>query len=324
MILILSESDATVTWVERSLRNRGSAYALLDPADLAKDGGSVVANVGPDGFRCELTTSAASVDLASIQAVWVRRPRRVEAHPSVTDAFFRPHTSETWQRVLEDLYRATDCRWLPGRPCELRRADSKLHQLRTAQRFGFDIPDTLVTSDRNAIFDFHRKHDGKIISKMAASFSVPKPAPPFGRFTERVMRSDLAYVATSAHLGLCLFQPEIPKRLELRVTVVGERVFAVGIESQANRRTSLDWRHYDLAHTPHGAYALPAEVEARCVAVTKALGLTYGAIDIIVTPDDRYVFLELNANGQFLWLEEATGLRIGDAICDLLLNEGRT
>lgn len=324
MILILSESDDTVMWVERSLQGRGSAYARIDPADLARDGGSLVVNVAPEGFRCELKTATASLDLASVEAVWVRRPGRVEAHPIVTDAFFRAHTSETWQRVLEDVYRATDCRWLPARPCELRRADSKLHQLRVAQRLGFDIPDTLVASDANAIFDFHRKHDGLIISKMAASFPVPKPAPPFGRFTERVMRSDLAYVATSAHLGPCLFQPEIIKRLELRVTVVGERVFAVAIESQMNRRTSLDWRHYDMAHTPHSAYALPAEIEARCIAVTKALGLTYGAIDIIVTPDDRYVFLELNANGQFLWLEETTGLPIGDAICDLLINKDQT
>jgi hypothetical protein len=39
----------------------------------------------------------------------------------------------------------------------------------------------------------------------------------------------------------------------------------------------------------------------------------------VVTPDERYVFLEINSNGQYLWIELATGLPISDAICDLLL-----
>ncbi|MEV4245300.1 hypothetical protein AB0J63_18065 [Streptosporangium canum] len=49
-------------------------------------------------------------------------------------------------------------------------------------------------------------------------------------------------------------------------------------------------------------------------------GLTYGAIDLILTPDGRYVFLEINPNGQFLWIEDATGLPIGAAIGDLLMS----
>lgn len=50
------------------------------------------------------------------------------------------------------------------------------------------------------------------------------------------------------------------------------------------------------------------------------MGLCYGAIDMVVTPDERYVFIEINPNGQYLWVEQATGLPISDAICDLLIN----
>lgn len=50
------------------------------------------------------------------------------------------------------------------------------------------------------------------------------------------------------------------------------------------------------------------------------LGLCYGAIDMVLTPDGRYVFLEINPNGQYLWIEFATGLPISDAICDLLIS----
>lgn len=31
------------------------------------------------------------------------------------------------------------------------------------------------------------------------------------------------------------------------------------------------------------------------------------------------MFLEINPNGQYLWIEDETGLPITDAICDLLL-----
>ena len=48
------------------------------------------------------------------------------------------------------------------------------------------------------------------------------------------------------------------------------------------------------------------------------LGLNYGAIDMIVTPDGRYVFLEVNPQGQCQWIEEVTGLPINEALCDLL------
>ena len=47
--------------------------------------------------------------------------------------------------------------------------------------------------------------------------------------------------------------------------------------------------------------------------------LKYGAIDIILTPDNQHVFLELNSCGEFFWLERAPRLPISEAIADILL-----
>jgi glutathione synthase/RimK-type ligase-like ATP-grasp enzyme len=115
----------------------------------------------------------------------------------------------------------------------------------------------------------------------------------------------------------------VPKRVELRITVVGDQVFAAEIHSQKAKRTRIDWRRYDLAHTPHYPHTLPDEVRRSCVELVRRLGLCYGAIDMVLTPDGRYVFLEINPNGQFLWIEQLTGMPISDAICDLLAS-GRT
>jgi glutathione synthase/RimK-type ligase-like ATP-grasp enzyme len=116
-----------------------------------------------------------------------------------------------------------------------------------------------------------------------------------------------------------LFQAYVPKRSELRVTVVGERVFAAEIGSQATHHTRHDWRRYDMAHTPHTPHALPEPVARAAVALVRALGLVYGAIDLVLTPDGDYVFLEINPNGQYLWIEHLTGLPITAAIADHLI-----
>jgi len=67
-------------------------------------------------------------------------------------------------------------------------------------------------------------------------------------------------------------------------------------------------------------HALPAEIERKLRRLVAAQGLNFGAIDMVLTPDGRYVFLELNPNGQFLWMEDLMGLPMSDAMCDLLLS----
>ncbi len=49
------------------------------------------------------------------------------------------------------------------------------------------------------------------------------------------------------------------------------------------------------------------------------LGLRFGALDFLVTPDGEWYFLEINPNGQWAWIEQETGLPISDAIADALL-----
>ena len=116
-----------------------------------------------------------------------------------------------------------------------------------------------------------------------------------------------------------IFQAYVPKRFELRITVVGQQVFAAEIHSQHTNHTRHDWRRYDLDETPHFPHALPPDVAQRCIQLVQELGLCYGAIDMVLTPDDRYVFLEINPSGQYLWIEQLTGLPITDALCDLLI-----
>jgi glutathione synthase/RimK-type ligase-like ATP-grasp enzyme len=67
-------------------------------------------------------------------------------------------------------------------------------------------------------------------------------------------------------------------------------------------------------------YELPPEIRNKCLAQVRKLGLSFAAIDMIVTPDDnRYIFLEANPNGQWQWIERATGFPICETLVDLLV-----
>jgi glutathione synthase/RimK-type ligase-like ATP-grasp enzyme len=214
-----------------------------------------------------------------------------------------------------------DCRWLPAHPFFVSRADCKIEQLYRAERLGFRVPQTLITNEPEEFVDFFNRQHGPLVSKPAIVNVFSEVYPLLARYTERVTRQDLLYLD---RLETCpaIFQQCITKDVEVRVTVVGERVFAAEIQSQRSRHARIDWRRYDLSHTPHLPHELPSAVAVRCCALLHELNLSYGAIDLIRDADGEYVFLEVNPNGQYLWLEHLTGMPISDAVCDFLAGTG--
>jgi glutathione synthase/RimK-type ligase-like ATP-grasp enzyme len=116
-----------------------------------------------------------------------------------------------------------------------------------------------------------------------------------------------------------LFQPYIPKETEIRVTIVGSRVFAVELRSQEVLEAKDDWRRVDSKQIKHVPHYLPTELEQKCVELVEALDLSFGAIDLILTPSNEYVFLEINPNGQWAWIQQmCPEINIRDALIDLL------
>jgi glutathione synthase/RimK-type ligase-like ATP-grasp enzyme len=210
------------------------------------------------------------------------------------------------------------------------RAEQKAWQLEVAAALGFDMPPTLITNSPEAFLAFYREHDGQIISKPihngivweATETQTAAPVRAMA-YTTLVTPRDVGYAAALRYCPT-IVQAYVPKHLELRITVVGQQVFACEIHSQHTHHTRHDWRRYDLSHTPHRPHALPEPVRQLCLQLVARLGLCYGAIDMVLTPEGRYVFLEINPNGQFAWIEDLAGLPISEALCDLLMTRTAT
>lgn len=117
------------------------------------------------------------------------------------------------------------------------------------------------------------------------------------------------------------FQEKIPKALELRTIIVGRRVLTAAVDSQALEQARYDWRKRGIALLDTWeSYTLPQDVEEKLLKLMAEFRLNYGAIDIILTPDGRHVFLEVNPVGEFFWLERCPGLPISQAIAQVLHN----
>jgi hypothetical protein len=320
-MIISDPADASAALVLSKLKEQGVETLWWDESSLAA--GSTL-TIGLDGsvVRQTLTHEGRSYDLTEVTAVWHRRPRRPRA-VAVSDESQRAYADLVTRDTLEGAYALMTDRWMPARPQDAKRIDYKALHLAMAARLGFAVPDTVVTNDPAELVPAWHRASGRLICKTPEKLPFELDGEARHMYTTRVERRHLAGRHRMAHAPVIL-QPNVPKERELRVTVVGDRVFAAEIDSQSSRLTSLDWRHYEdqsVAYRPHD---LPPSVERRCVELVRALGLSFGAIDLIRTPAGDYVFLELNVNGQWGFVELFAGLPISDAIADWLsANEKR-
>lgn len=318
LIITHSEDNESVTLVAEAIARKGGRAVRFDTDRYPTDVRLSAHHGGADEERLTLTNEEGEFDLREVTAVWHRRLNFGGRIPRTLDPQLRRaslgETRAAAQGMLASLraFRLDDVR-------HIRHAENKQLQLQVARGLGLDTPRTLTTNDPAAVRDFAAACDGRVVTKMLSSFAVYEGGRELVVFTNPVMPEDLADLSG---LSLCpmTFQEMIPKALELRVTVVGRRVMSASIDSQSSERAAHDWRRDGLRMIEDWQpYQLPREVEENVLRLMDYFTLNYGALDFIVTPDGRHVFLEVNPSGEFFWLERAPGLPVSDALADLLL-----
>jgi glutathione synthase/RimK-type ligase-like ATP-grasp enzyme len=218
------------------------------------------------------------------------------------------------------ILRGTECLWV-NRPDVDAVAELKPFQLRMAKRLGFRVPRTLLTNDPQEVSALLDRADCPIVYKALTGGVIHYPGGfPNGLFTVVVGDELRANIDRVRHT-ICVFQEYIEKAYEVRLTVIGNTFFPVTIDSQSMTTTTVDWRGEDML--PYGDYRpLPEPVVKQVEAMLAELDLVYAAVDLIVTPDGEYVFLEINPGGQFMWMQHDIGLDMGGYMADLLTAGG--
>jgi len=251
-----------------------------------------------------------------VTGVWYRRPADFQFPPEFSPAIHVFAEQESRATIM-GLWQLLDCVWV-NHPEQNRVAELKIRQLRVASEVGLEIPKTLITNnpeDADRFFRKTAKSKGVIIKRLGGGIVLDE-SQGSAIYTSLVSENDIVDIERVKYTP-ALFQEYVPKDIELRITVVGDKVFSVEIHSQESDKAKVDWRR-DTLNLVHRVHVLPGEIEQKIINLVRRLGLNFGAIDMILTPDQRYIFLEINPNGQWGWVEDLTGLPISNEIVDLL------
>lgn len=262
--------------------------------------------------RGEPTLTIDGEPLPDLRAAWVRKlvgPRNIEL-PVEQCAWLAREALAHWVG-LPDLL--PDVRWINPPRMDATTDGHKLRQLREARAAGLRVPATLVTNDPNAVRTFHDTHGGDVVVKLLTPLSASMDGQAAHVPTRRLRDADLSALDGLAAGPMC-FQERIVARQELRVMWVDGKAFVGAIEGHPEE---VDWRQ---GH--HGDFSvgeLDPATHAALGRLMRALGLTVGAIDVMVPRSGPPVFLEVNPAGEWGMLEVRLGLPIADALAAALL-----
>jgi glutathione synthase/RimK-type ligase-like ATP-grasp enzyme len=243
-------------------------------------------------------------DLEAVGSVWWRRPGAFGLPETLRDPAHRQLALSEANTAFQGLFAAMDALWI-NPPTLDALASHKPYQLALAQRLGIEIPQTMMTSDPEEARAFWRACDGDVIYKQFIAL------PETWAETRRLGEAETRLGDTSIRLAPVIFQRHVAAVAEFRVTIIGDEVFAAKVDL---RTLSYDVDVRMNVNARHVAHQLPDHVSVQLRALMRRLGLIYGAIDLRLTEDGRYVFLEINPGGQFLYVEEQTGQRITAAL----------
>lgn len=267
-----------------------------------------------------INQSGITIDSNSVQVVWFRRAfvELLLEEKDSREADFLIWKNE-WNKILLGFYLS-----ISSKPClcplkQSYAAENKFLQYSIAKDVGLIMPDYLTSNDKDLLIGFCHLKNSNTVLKLHHQDFYNVNGTYQGLYVNKISENQLNEFNVIGENPITL-QEYIDKKYEVRYTVVGERHFCCKIDSQRSELAKIDWRRYDLPNTPHRKCDAPIEIKTKINALMKKLDINYGALDFIVDQNDNWFFLEINPMGQWLWIEDLTGLDISNAICDWLIS----
>ncbi len=289
-ILILSSMyDFSTDLVVQRLENNGDAFIRLNKEQLSDY------EIFLDPVNATLRVKGVYVDVetSNIKSVWFRQPVFLRNTPGRTIDINEQLSLSQWNAFLRGLMVFDKAYWMNW-PQATYAAESKPYQLMTAKKMGFSVPQTIIS---NAL-GFDRLPSTNFIIKSMDTVLLKENDDCYFTYTSKANPEDFSLDKTRQ--APITFQEYIENKLDIRVTVVGSKVYAVAIKSNGNA-ISDDWRTLKKDDLEYVDIELPVRIKKLCIDYVKFLGLNYGAIDFIKTKDE-YIFIEINPTGEWGWL----------------------
>lgn len=250
---------------------------------------------------------------SDVAAVVFRRPKAFE--PRVAgDEYQVYHVANEWAEVWEGFLAHIPIEAWINHPSRNFRASHKIEQLSRAFQYGLHVPDSLVTNDQMEAEEFCKRQPNGIIVKPLASGYIERSdqAKDTIIYTNQLAARDLVHLKDIESCPV-LFQERIEKRLDVRITVVDDECEAVGLRCiGSDDRQQLDIRRDNMQDVEYLHIDFPESIREKTIRLVSGYGLRFAAVDFAVRDDGAWVFLEINPNGQWAWLDLVGASTIGE------------
>ncbi|MFH1661841.1 MAG: MvdC/MvdD family ATP grasp protein [Candidatus Falkowbacteria bacterium] len=254
-----------------------------------------------------------TVNPSKIKSVYVRRMAPINTDDIQSD--YKEFVKDESQVMLDALpFLLSEVLFIDD-PLIRGRSSNKIVQLVMAEQSGLLIPNTLITNQFDQVEKFCAQQ--KTIYKTLNVPIIDFKKNGLGMINTTVIyENDLQSIKNSIDVAPCIFQEYVEKCFELRIHIIGKKIFSVKIDSQNYKGAEVDWRCGDFDKLHYENYELPNGIKEKILELMESLLLNFGIIDMIVTPDGDNVFLEINPNGNWIWIEQKIKIPISKTIAN--------
>ncbi len=223
---------------------------------------------------------------------------------------------EQWNDSYNILIDGLASEWING-PEAIFKTSNRFRQLMIAEDIGFKIPSTLITNDPTTATEFYNHHNGQIVLKTVHHHGIEIEGKVYSIYTRSLTKDSLSRLVDLIYAP-CILQERLKKKSELRVTIVGEKVFATELQTETIPVCCDDLHRGTLSEIPKRAVKLDNATEASCLKMMNIFGLKYGAFDFILDGRNQLYFLEINPSGDWYWIENDTKQPITETMVNLI------
>lgn len=316
ILLIAHTDDLHVNRIEHELQKRKADFIRFDTSFFPSQ---VKINISLlngffDGY---LMINGKNYELNKIKSAFFKEIKSLDSIRDKHSVNKSEYIISESQEALYSLWQSltiNKCIWLND-PIKMILSSNKFNQLRIAEQIGFKIPNTIISNLKSTSEEFIFSNKHRTITKLLNSGTVVMDDNGYyyGVPTSLIERKKFDKYSNILNKVPYCFQEYVEKGVDIRITVVGERVFPVEIVSN-----EIDWRIDDIEKIPHKKHNLPPEIQIKCIELLNKIEYKYAAIDMIKNKKGDYYFLEINSVPAWAWIEDKTGFKICSAICDEL------
>ncbi len=229
---------------------------------------------------------------------------------------YQMYFAQQWYQAFNCLPIALDALWI-NNPQRTFDAENRLNQLLSAQRLGFNIPETVITNDMEAAKRFFKRFPKSTIVKVLHHHEIYLDQKSYRFLTNKIETSHSSKFNELTYAPV-IFQKRIENDSEIRVTVVNDKSFSCRISTIKEKQDFSDLHKIKEKELIFSEINLGKKMEKQCIKLNRELGLHVSSIDFIQNKNGELFFLEINPIGDWNWIEKHTNLPITKSMFDFV------